>query len=214
VLLMLACGQAVAARSSAPWVGYSLAGKPCLYSGSSHQYFDYRNAADLKNLPIVEHYHFTPAVENHSAGVSDSVAGDLHYTLTIFPNHHRALLSVIRYQLKWQQRLIPANQHLKTLPECYLQRAIAFNADDAMPLSLYGYYLNQIGKPKQAIDYYQQALTLQPDDAKIAYALGQLYLQQQQPSEALRYAEIAYRNGQPPLTLKQQLQALGVWPAP
>ena len=57
--------------------------------------FDYRTEKG-NSLYLVESAHFTPAVEAVIAGNTTYIGGDLDYTLRAFPNHHRALMSMIR----------------------------------------------------------------------------------------------------------------------
>ena len=61
------------------------------------QYGPYDYRIDKDKLPIVEIAHFTAQVESLLRGQSmASFAGDISYTLQRFPNHHRALMSVMR----------------------------------------------------------------------------------------------------------------------
>src|SRR5690348_17408213 len=53
---------------------------------------DYNDPEHKKHLLIlVEIAHFTPNVENLQYGNTGTLAGDLSYTLKMFPNHPRAL---------------------------------------------------------------------------------------------------------------------------
>jgi hypothetical protein len=58
--------------------------------------FDYRTDRTGTTLSIVEDNHFTPAVEQLISGITGSLGAELDYTLRAFPNHHRALLSLVR----------------------------------------------------------------------------------------------------------------------
>jgi len=88
--------------------------------------FDYTNPSDReKKLPIVEKFHFTPSVETLVHGNSSTVAKDLDYTLRAFPNHHRALYAMLRYQLKNKG---PAGARYTI--ECYFDRALRLAPKD------------------------------------------------------------------------------------
>ena len=62
--------------------------------GSHYGPYDYRTQRD--KLLIVEQYHFTPSVENLIHGESGSLGNELSYTLNTSPNHHRALVAMMR----------------------------------------------------------------------------------------------------------------------
>ena len=88
--------------------------------------FDYTNPTHFReNLPIVETYHFTMEVETLQAGATGThPGGDLDYTLRAFPNHHRALYAMGRYQLMHEDMVIAPEA--RWTADCYFQRAIAF----------------------------------------------------------------------------------------
>jgi tetratricopeptide (TPR) repeat protein len=201
----------IAHAASAPWVGSTLNEAPCNGGGQGYGPFDYRHRRSLKNeLNLVESAHFTPEIENLVKGtVAGSIEGNLNYTLRAWPNHPKALLSLIRLQLSINKNL--RKGPLETPPECYLQRAIHFSPEDASSYSLYGYYLKQIGHLEDAAKYYEKAAKLSPKDPKIAYSLSLLLTDLKRYEEAVKYAKVAYSNPQAPQKLKQILKKLGVW---
>jgi hypothetical protein len=201
----------VLAAPKAPWVGTDLIGIPCTGAKQGYGPFDYLQRKSIpQNLDIVEGAHFTPEVENLVAGNTGSIEGDLNYTLRAWPNHHRALLSITRYQLKINSKLAKVNK-LETPPECYFQRAINFSPKDAVTASLYGYYLRKTGHPKEALLAYEKALKLAPNTSKIEYAYSLLLIDLKQYDNALIQAKNAYQHGKPPEGLKKKLIKLGVW---
>lgn len=195
----------------APWVGNDLKGNRCDGGGQGFGPFDYtkRNSIDPGSLIIVETNHFTPNVENLIKGQSSDLDGDLNYTLRAWPNHHRALLSVIRYQLKISLKLTP--NALKTPPECYLQRAIKFSPEDAASYSLFGYYLSKLKEFDIAKKYYDKAMAIEPENAKIAYSYSLMLIDMKHYEEAAKLAKIAYRQKNTPKTLKLMLEKIGAW---
>src|SRR5690606_25221127 len=83
---------AIAARSGALYCGELKGG---------YGPFDYINRHSLQEqLTVVESFHFTYDVENLIKGQSGSIAGDLNYTLHAWPNHHRALVSLVRLSIR------------------------------------------------------------------------------------------------------------------
>ena len=127
------------------WNGDTLKGSPCV-GDTSHAYgpFDYINPDHYqKKLGIVEKYHFTRNVQQLVTGESGAYPeGDLNYTLMSFPNHHKALFSMIQFDLKKAS----LNRKSIAMPvECYLQRAIIFAPYDGTVKSLYGLFLHKKG---------------------------------------------------------------------
>jgi tetratricopeptide (TPR) repeat protein len=199
------------ADRSAPWVGNSIDGKPCTGDGQGYGPYDYTQRGSLPayNLKVVEEHHFTPMVENLIHGQESPLEGDLDYTLRAWPNHHKALLSVIKFQLNVKNKL--AFGKLKTPVECYFQRALHFSPSDSISHSLFAYYLRKMGFPDKAVKYYEKALELDPGNEKIAYSFSLLLIDLKRYEEAVKYAKIAYQNNKTPSGLKQKLVKLGVW---
>jgi tetratricopeptide (TPR) repeat protein len=198
--------------TAAPWVGANIKGAPCSGSAQGMGPFDYlqRKRIDSHNLTTVEENHFTRQVENLIQGKSGSLTADLDATLNAWPNHHPALLSMVRYQLRINSALTQDNK-LVSLPECYFQRALSFSAKDAVTRSLYGYYLRKIGQLKEAALVYEQALKLAPATSKIEYAYSLVLIDLKQYDHALLQAKNAYKHGKPPAGLKNTLTKMGVW---
>ena len=211
VIFFFICQNAYC-QNKAPWVGTNFQGIPCQGQGQGYGPYDYTNTNERSKIPIVEDYHFTPEVENHIKGKSGNIEGDLDYTLRAVPNHHKALLSAIRYQIKLNSKLLTKNHPLETPMECYLQRAIHFSPEDAASVALYAYYLKEVGQLDKANQTYQKAIQIAPDNAKIAYSYSFLLIELKQYDKAVEFAKIAYANGKTPPTLKNKLIKLGAWP--
>lgn len=199
--------------NSAPWVGQTLNGLPC--QGEKHGFgpYDYSRRAMIPagNLDVVERAHFPPKVENLISGnTSMGPEGDIAYTLGAWPNHHRALLSIINYQLKIRDKL--TKDKLSRPPECYLQRAIHFSPEDTVSYALYGFYLRKMGHLEDAAKYYEKAMQLDPRNIKNAYSYSLLLIDLKRYDEAVKYAQIAYEGGKyVPKGLKHKLEKIGVW---
>jgi len=197
----------------APWVGKDLTGMPCRQFNQAYGPYDYtKRHLYPKELELVESTHFHKEIEYlvDKTRHTGETQGDLHYTLNAWPNHHRALLSVIRYQIKLNNKMMRPIP-LTTPPECYLQRAIHFSPNDPGPQSLMGYYLRKMNRPKQAIKHYEKALELSPDNAKIEYSFSLLLIRLKQYNQALKMAKKAYQDGHPPPGLRNKLIKLGIW---
>ncbi|WP_163834592.1 tetratricopeptide repeat protein [Spartinivicinus ruber] len=170
--------------------------------------FDYTNPRHFKEkLSIVEQFHFNRDVETLNKGMTGAVIGDLSYTLKAFPNHHRALFSVVKYYTQPNVEL--DRKYLSA--ECFFDRALRFKPDDAVVHMLYGIYLHKKQKYDEALKKYQNALRLSPNFAELHYNLGLLYIDMKKLQEAKNHAQKAYQQGYPLAGLKQKLNAAGVW---
>jgi Flp pilus assembly protein TadD len=178
--------------------------------------FDYTNAEQVRDkLPIVEQYHFDHDVEQlkPKANSSASLGADLDYTLRAFPNHHRALDTIGRYQL---QSKLPVAPNARYTAECYFERAMAFAPNDGITRMVYGIYLVRKGDREGALQRYGEAIALMPDSAEAHYNLGLLYESMRRYDDALTEAHAAYARGFPLPGLRNKLVRAGKWrdPAP
>lgn len=168
--------------------------------------FDYRT--DKDRLGIVESFHFTPPVENLQHGNTSYIGGDLDYTLRAFPNHHRALYSMMRLG----ERSKSSQPEGARYPvECYFDRAIRFRPNDAQVHALYGFYLIKGKRLEEARKQFQAAEKLDPDDPQVLYNIGLGYADLKDYDKALQYAHKAYKAGVPFSGLRERLQQVGRW---
>ncbi len=170
--------------------------------------FDYRN--ERSKLPIVEQFHFTASVESLLRGKSGTVMGDLDYTLRAFPNHHRALVAVLR--LADQQKKAP--ELTGTTVDCYFERALVFRRDDVVVRMLYADYLGRTQRQAQALNHLEFVRTLALDNPLTHYNVGLLFFQFGHYAEALAEAHSAMALGMMRLELMQKLKAVGQWSEP
>ena len=159
-------------------------------------------------LRINEENHFNPEVEHLIKGqTSLSPLGDIAFVLSIWPNHHRALHSVIRHRInnwpKHDYRFIPA--------ECYLQRAVNFSPKDATAHMLYAMLLHSTNHQKQALTQYRKALEAEPNHVQARYNLGLLLVELEEYEEANEIAHNLYSRGYPLPGLKNKLIDANAW---
>lgn len=173
---------------------------------SSYGPFDYRT--DKDKLGIVESVHLTPDVLNLVRGATGEIGGDLNYTLRTFPNHHLALMSMVRLGEK-QKQSIPRGARYSV--ECYLYRAVKFRPDDGMVKLIYANYLGRIGRSSEAIKYLQEIEELGEENANVYYNMGLIYLDVKDYEKALLYARRAYQLGFPLPGLRNRLEKIGKW---
>lgn len=179
--------------------------------------YDYRTApAHVRTL--VEKPHFPPKVERLLGGnTSMTPGGDMSYTLGVFPNHHRALMAVIKLAEK-EKRDKPFQMAYTVT--CYFDRAERYSPDDAMVKTIYGGYLIQKGKLQEGKEKLDAALTLNLTEGNpnIFYNLGLAYFDTKQYDKSLDSAHRAYALGFPLPGLRDKLKRAGKWheaePAP
>lgn len=165
--------------------------------------FDYRDPAQGSNLDVVERFHFTHQVEALVRGQSSAEPlSDIVYTLRAFPNHHRALRSIARLQLRGER--FPENSYDA---ECFFRRAITFRPDDSTVRLLHGIFLAKEKRIDEAKAEYDAALSLAPDSIDINYAAGLFFVEIGDLSRAQQCADVAYAGGYPLPGLRNRLAA-------
>jgi len=170
--------------------------------------FDYRTAGAAEKH-IVERAHFTKDVEQLIRGKSSGTpVGDLDYTLRAFPNHPRALYSL----MKWGERKktdFPDGAHWYIW--CYFDRAIRFQPEDPQVRMLYGMYLQKKGRFLESLEQLQEAEKFAGENANILYNIGLVYLDLNNSDKALEYAHRSYKLGFPLEGLRNRLERAGKW---
>lgn len=192
--------------------GYAAEGESACGSLANHYGpFDYRSAPQhVKEL--VERPHFPPKVENLIAGQNTiTPGGDIAYTLNVFPNHHRALMAIIKLAKKEKTN---RPRELGYSVECRFERAERFVPDDGMVKLLHGVYLLQTKNHQEAIGKLEEALALSGENANVFYNLGLAYFELKDYDKALSSAHGAYRLGHPLPGLRNKLNSVGKWREP
>lgn len=170
--------------------------------------FDYLNSEHReKKLMVVEKHHFSQEVETLKSGLESSIGGDLDYTLKSFPNHHKALYSMIKYKL---QSVEGGRVNIDSM-ECYFQRALEVNNRDAYVYQLNGIYLHRKKKYKEALGKYLQAINLEKNNSELYYNIGLVYYNLKEYSSALKYAKMAYELNYPLPALRDKLKKINIW---
>ena len=170
--------------------------------------YDYRVTTPQQRA-IVENVHFTPAVESLRAGnTSMGPGGDLEYTLNVYPNHHRALMSLMKFAVR-EKNVRPGG--VKFSIECRFDRAERFRPDDAMVKVIHGLYLIQTGKTADAVSKLEQARVLDNNNANVHYNLGLAYFDLKKYEQSLASAHTAYAQGFPLPGLRDKLTRAGKW---
>jgi len=172
--------------------------------------FDYRKASqDRRNL--VEKFHFTPGVESLTKKESTYFGGDLTYTLRVFPNHPRALLTIQRLAER-EKTDHPSNAEFSV--SCFFDRAIRFQPEDTMVRMLYAQYLYKRQRTDEATKQLDEVIQLAKDEPFTHFNVGLIFLDMKNYDRALIQAHRAAELGFPRTELKDGLAAVGKWREP
>ncbi|HSV51247.1 MAG TPA: tetratricopeptide repeat protein [Burkholderiaceae bacterium] len=208
--VLAAAGLAATLAGTGPAFGQA-ASQACGSIANAFGPFDYRTERG-QNLRLVEGAHFTASVESLVRGnTSVSPAGDLDYTLRAFPNHHRALMSAMRYGEKHKS---PQPRDLRYSVECYFDRALRFRPDDSIVRMIFATFLSRNERNPEAIKQLEHATELAKDNPFTHYNIGLIYLEIKAYDKALVQAHKAYGLGFTQTALKDGLLAAGKWSEP
>jgi tetratricopeptide (TPR) repeat protein len=169
--------------------------------------FDYRFERG-EPLRLVEGAHFIPRVEALIGGKSGRLGSELTYTLRAFPNHHRALVSMMRYAENTQRDPPPDMMYTA---ECWFERAIRFARDDAIVRMLYAKYLTTKGRTAEALAQVDLAVEMGGDNPMTPFSAGLILLELKEYDRANEMARRATALGNPRGELKDALVAAGKW---
>lgn len=181
--------------------------------------YDYRDWKDMgiydpvtgatSPLAMVEGAHF---IESCEALIrckrGGAIGADLSYTLGAFPNHHRALVAMMRYGEN-TKRATPPDARYSV--DCYFKRAIVWRPDDTLARLIYVTYLNDNKRLPEAKDQVKEAARRVGDNPFTLYNLGMVALDVNEVDVAVEAARQSYGRGMPRPQLRERLQALGRW---
>lgn len=210
LILLLPFQTSAQGDAVAPWVGSTLEGKRCekprggVGGRGPHDYTSYRGG----DLALVERFHFSQEVEQLVRGNNNaSPIPDIAFVLQVFPNHHRALYSAVRFSLSKSADPVVKAQFPA---ECFLQRAMNFSPHDVVPQVLYGLFLHRLERNDEALSVYSRALDMAPDNVQLHYNLGLLLLDMDRPEQAAEHARQAYAGGMALPGLRRKLARAGI----
>lgn len=170
--------------------------------------FDYLTQRG-NELFLVESAHFTPQVEAAIRGERGYLGHDIDYTLRAYPNHHRALVTLQRYEAKLS-KIRPVDRVPRPV-ECYYERAIRWRPNDVVARMLYAQFLYQKARPAEALKQLQTAESLAGDNGLTHHNIGLVYLEGKDYERAREQARRALDLGFERDTLRTQLAARGQW---
>ena len=167
---------------------------------------------DRAKVTMSESFHFTPEVESLTRGKSTVViGGDIDFMLRNYPNHHRALVAMMRLGEK-EKTPQPAGAVYSVA--CYFDRAIRFRPDDIVARMLYATYLSKNRREADASAQLEMAAKAAADNPFSHYNIGLIYLEMKNYDRALEQAHKAYGLGFARTELKDRLKSAGRWKDP
>ena len=135
--------------------------------------------------------------------------GDIGYTLQRWPNHYRALNSLVRLGERMNSN--NPEQHPRSI-YCWFDRAVRFVPDDTVLRGLFADYLTRQKRNPEAIQQLREMEKHAKDNPITHYNLGLLYTALKRHDDALVHAHKAQALGHPNLgALKASLVAAGAW---
>jgi tetratricopeptide (TPR) repeat protein len=179
----------------------------CGQIGGGYGPFDYRTAPAHEKA-LVETPHFPKIVENLVRGNRGYLGGDLEYTLRAFPNHHRALISVIRYGRKTGTDKPP---NMTFTVECFLKRAVFYRPNDGLVRVIYAGYLFEKNRADEAQVHLSKAEEFAPNDPFRLHSIGSVYLEAKVYDKARIFAQRTEALGYTNSPLKNALLKAGQW---
>lgn len=168
--------------------------------------YDYRTERDKLN--VVEAFHFTPEVETLIRGHTGLIGDDLDYTLRAAPNHHRALVAMMRLGEREKTTQPKGARHTV---ECYFERATRFATNDTVARALYATYLAKSSRVADAIAQLEAAARTASDNGFAHYNIGLVYLEMKQYDRAVVQAHRAMAAGFIRPALIDGLKQAGAW---
>lgn len=172
--------------------------------------YDYRSATK-PTLDMVERIHFTPGIEimtTPGTTTLANMAADVAYTLHVFPNHHRALITMMRLGERHKSDQPPG---AKFTVECYFWRAVQYKPDDNVARLLYVQFLAKNGQKDRALGQLQEAQRQAGNNPMSAYNIGLVAYDLGAYELALAQAHAAAADGFPRKELEERLRKSGHW---
>jgi tetratricopeptide (TPR) repeat protein len=172
--------------------------------------FDYRTA-NAQQRSIVEDRHFDARIENLLPGSTNPWADDISYTLRVFPNHHRALVTMQR--LAEREKTDKPTKAQYSIA-CYFDRAIRYKPDDLIIRMLFAEYLIKRSRNDEALLQLEFTAKMAQDNPFTHYNVGLLLLSMKSYDRAMTEAHRAMQLGFTRTELKDGLVAAGKWVEP
>ena len=175
--------------------------------------YDYRTAP-ASTKALVENIHFTSGVATLTKPATTMfglMAQDIGYTLQVFPNHPRALLTMERAGDRFRRDPPPGANFTV---ECWYLRAVRYRPDDTVARGLYAQFLGRRKRIPEAVRQLDQAAEIAKDNALSLFSIGLVLVELGLHDKALPLAHRVQAMGYPRQELINALKAAGRWSEP
>lgn len=201
----------IAITFSVSTLAFSQESNECAPVAIPGHYGPYDYVTEHGKLIIVESAHFPPRVEALVSGSTGTLGGDLSYTLNASPNHHRALMALMRLGVKTKS----SQPHDIRFPiDCYFDRALRFKPNDGVVRTVYGLWLGKSARMPLALEQLRIVSERNSDNALLQMSVGLAYLELNQIEEARKQAELVISLGLRPTALIDGLKRKNSWDEP
>jgi tetratricopeptide (TPR) repeat protein len=139
------------------------------------------------------------------------MAQDIGYTLQVFPNHPRALLTMERAGDRFRRDPPPGANFTV---ECWYLRAVRYRPDDTVARGLYAQFLGRRKRIPEAVRQLDQAAEIAKDNALSLFSIGLVFVELGLHDKALPLAHRVQAMGYPRQELINALKAAGRWSEP
>ena len=160
----------------------------------------------------VETHHFTAQVEQLIRGVTTDAATmgkDVGYVLGVFPNHHRALLTMMRLSERDGNDQPRASGRPM---ECWFDRAVRYATDDTVARLLYAMWLRKKGRAEDSLAQTRAAEGIAGDSPLTHFNVGMSYFELGKFEQAVAAAKRAQELGLNKPELVDRLKGVNQWP--
>jgi tetratricopeptide (TPR) repeat protein len=186
-----------------PWLLGALFASQAFGQAEGDKPLDYFAARGSNRLAVVESYHLGPCQRNYAGRDWPRALSECNFILKLYPNHPAALLLVSQVCEQWKSGAC--------LLDDVFERAVAINPKAPGTFVVQGIYLNRTKQFAAAIQRFNLALELDPDNMNAHYNLALTYLDANQFELANVHAHRAYDLGATPPGLRNRLQQAGYW---
>jgi SAM-dependent methyltransferase len=192
-----------------PWLSAVMLIYPATSLGQvgNRDYYNPGTTTDeVANWQNAHHFHLQPGFDAMKRGNWKSARDNFEFILRAFPNSPQALNGISEVcVLKWKPRSPACDA------DSWFDKAVEVNPDIATTWTLYGIHLQREKRPQQAVEKFEHALKLRPDDINANYNLGLAYFELKDYEKANQQAQISYALGAPLPGLRDMLKREGAW---
>ena len=169
----------------------------------NRDYYNPGTSTDEKAIfENVHSYHLQPAYDALKRGNWKSAHDNFEFILNGFPNSPQALNGMSELCVnKWKSPQCDADS--------WFDKAIGRNPSIATTWVIYGIHLERKKLPREAVEKFEHALELNPDDINAHYNLGLAFFDLKEYDKANEQAQTSYALGAPLPGLRDKLDAGG-----